>query len=688
MKKAPIAASASALAGLIWLAAPAGAQTQAMTIDDLANIRHVVGAAVSPDDGAVALAVTKPRDVIAGDANGPADVHLHMAFGPGDSRPYVTGEVAVSRLSWAPDGSRISFLAKRGEDKRPGLYAIARDGGEAQRLYMHDAPIADYVWSPDGEGVWIVAAEEERKNAQDKALAEKGFDANIVEEGVPFAKVWRVDLDDEEPGAEDLRLPGHASDVEVSADGTRLAVALAPTPFVDDSFMSRRIHIVDAADGDIITEIETPGKIGAFAFSPTGDRLAFLAAVDRADPTAGTLMIADAATGEYEPVDAEAEAHVMDLAWRDESTVVALRHRSTASELALFSVDGALVADVAHEGFVAHAIDIDPELGRVALIADAPAHPRELLAGALLGPMETWTDHNAWLSDIALAEQSVVTYEARDGVMVEGVLITPRGRAPRGGWPLIMVVHGGPEAHDSNGWLTRYSSPGQIGAGDGFAVFYPNYRGSTGRGTAFAKLDHADPPGDEFFDLVDAIAALAEDGLVNPQKVGITGGSYGGFASAWGATIASEHFAASVAFVSLTNLVSFGGTTDIPVEMVDVHFMKQLWEDWDLFLTKSPVYHADASRTPTLILHGEADPRVHPAQSLELYRHLNQRGEAPVRLVTYPGEGHGNRKAAARYDYAMRLMRWMTHYLKGPGGEPPAPDLGLAEKLGIEDEND
>ena len=132
---------------------------------------------------------------------------------------------------------------------------------------------------------------------------------------------------------------------------------------------------------------------------------------------------------------------------------------------------------------------------------------------------------------------------------------------------------------------------------------------------------------------------------------------------------------ASVMFVGISDNISKVGTTDIPYEMYMVHHRKWLWDDWKYFLERSPIYHVKKGRTPTLILHGKDDPRVHPGQSMELFRHLKTLGKAPVRLVFYPGEGHGNRKSAARYDYNLRLLRWMEHYLKGPGGKAPDKNL-------------
>jgi dipeptidyl aminopeptidase/acylaminoacyl peptidase len=197
----------------------------------------------------------------------------------------------------------------------------------------------------------------------------------------------------------------------------------------------------------------------------------------------------------------------------------------------------------------------------------------------------------------------------------------------------------------------------------------------------FSKLGQHAYAGPEFDDIVDAKTYLVEAGLADPDHVGITGGSYGGYASMWAASALSEHFAAAVAFVGISDQISKFGTTDIPKEMFNVHARSYPWEDWMWMLERSPIYHVDKARTPLLIMHGKEDPRVHPSQSLEMYRHMKVRTDTPVRLVYYPGEGHGNRNTAAQYDYGLRLIRWMDHYLKGPGGEPPAYEIDHAARL-------
>jgi dipeptidyl aminopeptidase/acylaminoacyl peptidase len=317
-------------------------------------------------------------------------------------------------------------------------------------------------------------------------------------------------------------------------------------------------------------------------------------------------------------------------------------------------------------------------------VGHAPTHPAELfIAGDSSETPQRATDLNPWLRDLRFAEQKPVRFQARDGLDIEGVLIYPLGYVQGRRYPTIVYVHGGPESHESNGWLTSYTRPGQVAAARGFAVFYPNYRGSTGRGVAFSKLGQADAAGKEFDDLVDGIDHLIDRGIADRDAIGVTGGSYGGYASAWCATFYSERFAASVMFVGISDNVSKVGTTDIPEEMFLVHHRKRLWEDWGYFLERSPIHFVERNKTPTLILHGKNDPRVHPSQSLELHRHLKTLGQAPVRLVLYEGEGHGNRKAAARLDYHLRMLRWMEHFLQDKGESAPPMELDYRKELGL-----
>lgn len=290
-----------------------------------------------------------------------------------------------------------------------------------------------------------------------------------------------------------------------------------------------------------------------------------------------------------------------------------------------------------------------------------------------------------YLKQVKIPKQESIQYKARDGVEIGGILVYPTNYKKGKRYPLIMSVHGGPEAHVANGWINRYSTPAIYAASKGFVIFFPNYRGSTGRGVDFSKMGQNDYAGAEFNDLVDGKQHLINIGLVDKDRVGITGGSYGGFASAWGATALTEHFAASVMFVGISNHISKFGTTDIPKEMNLVHARSYPWDKWQWYLERSPIYYTADTKTPILIMHGEKDTRVHPSQSMELYRYLKTHGKVPVRLVTYPNEGHGNRKAAAQLDYSIRAMRWMSFYLQGKKKEKMAiPDYDIDYKASLE----
>lgn len=639
---------------------------------DVMRLRGVGAAAISPDGSRVAYTLFVPRNPLEGE-DGSSHAELHVVDASGVSRPYITGDVNVAHIRWTPDGRGISFLTKRGKDEYRSIYVIDVAGGEARRTVAHDADIIDYSWSGDGKRVAFLANEPEPKTAKD--LTKKGFTQIVVEESARPLRIW-VAAPDNAAKPRMLDVAGSASDVSWSPVGNRLAVALAPTSLVDDSYTSRRVTIIDADTGAIVGRVQNPGKLGNLAWSSDGRSVAFISASHENDSAAGRLVVAPAIGGAMREVLTNYQGHATDVAWRDANTIVYTGDQGVYTTIGEIRGDASGRRTLLEPAMSISSFDLSRDGRSAALVVDSPRHPPEVYlwtAGAKTP--KRLTNSNRWLDAMQLAQQEVIRYRARDGVEIEGLLIRPlheqRGRR----YPLIINVHGGPESHYRNGWLTSYSSPGQVAAARGFAVFYPNYRGSTGRGVEFTALSFKDPAGKEFDDLVDAVTHLVSTGLADRSKVGITGGSYGGYASAWGATKLTEHFAASVMFVGISNLASKWGTTDIPDEEVLVHAGRYPSDDWQFHLERSPVNYARQSRTPTLILHGNVDPRVHPGQSLDLYRHLKQFGKAPVRLVLYKGEGHGNARAASRLDYNLRMMQWFEHYLQGAGGAPPPYEI-------------
>ncbi len=670
----------------------AATQTRVLTPKDVARIQAVGEVAISPDGSAIAYTVSVPREPGRGE-NGSAWSELHMvSFDGSVRRPFVTGAVNVSQLAWTPGGAFVSYLARREGDAHRSLYVIPVDAGESVRVFQYESDIEAFDWRPDGRAVAFVA--EEPAAAELESLEAKGFNQEIYEEDWRPRRLFVLELPrgpDGSPG--ELRtldaLPGHPWGVAWSPDAGRLLSDISPTPLIDDRYMFRRLHVIDATTGALVARIENPGKLGAFDWSPDGKTIAAISAADIHDPSEGRLMVVDAAAGgPLRDLLPELEGHVEAFAFAQDGRIVYLASVGVGSRVGRVRLDGR-GGETLFEGTepVLGGLGLDQRGRRLALIAESPMMPPEVFALRVdrrADPVRL-TDVNPWLADVELGEQEVVRWTAADGLEIEGLLIHPLRRAAGERVPTIVVAHGGPESHFKNGWLTRYSYPGQMAAGRGYAVFYPNYRGSTGRGVAFSKADQGDGVGAEFDDVLSGIDALVERGIADSDRVGITGGSYGGYFTAWGATKHSERFAAGVMFVGVSDQLSKTGTSDIPNELELVHWLTNPYENLELFLERSPILYVRQADTPLLILHGKEDPRVNPGQSMELYRALKVKGDVPVRLVLYPGEGHGNRKAAARYDYSLRMLRWFDHFLKeGRTDLPPwRIDYGLEPEVSL-----
>ncbi len=649
-----------------------------MTLEETVSVKAVTQVVTSNDGQYTAFIRNRPRNPYNED-DGSSHTELYVLDSKGQEHAFVTGAGRVTQLSFSSDSRFIYFLAKRGNDKFTSLYRIAVNGGEAVKVFSHDNNIQRYTLHEDGKTLAFLARTADDKNKAE--LTRKGFKAEVYEEGLPLTRLYLADLTISNNELKPLSLEQQVLSVQFRPQHQQLLIRTAPTPLIDDDYMASQYQLI-SYDAQPVQVISTAGKLDMAAFSPDGSQLAIIGSEDIHDPSAGRLLLADLQNGSTKDLLPGYQGHVQDLAWRSDNQLLYVGHVGTEAEIGSINLRNQRSSVVVKTGNgIATRIDIPASGKATRLLINKAEHPAEVYSMTDRGALKRLTNSNPWLKDISLPKQETVKHQASDGLALEGILVYPLNYVKGQRYPLIMVVHGGPEAHISNGWLDRYASPVKHAAAEGYMHFFPNYRGSTGRGVEFSKAGQNDYAGKEFDDLVDAKNYLVEQGLADSTKTGITGGSYGGFASAWAATKQTEHFAASVMFVGISNNLSKFGTTDISNEMYLVHARSYPWQKWQWYLERSPIYYAEQARTPILIMHGKEDTRVHPSQSVELYRYLKVHGNVPVRLVLYPGEGHGNTRAAAQLDYGMRLMQWMDHFLKQGNKELPSHELPHAENL-------
>ena len=251
----------------------------------------MTSAKISPDGSLIAAVRSVPRTLFEQE-DGPNWAELYLIdVATGVARPFVTGEIAVTGVDWRPDSSAVSFLAKRGTDEHVRLYLIPTTGGEAQPVVSVETAIFGYAWSRDGARVALIA--EKPKTEAETELEEHGFDQQIFEEDGRPRRVWIAEIGS--AGApRSLDIEGTAVQVRWSPDGERLAVAVAPRPLVDDKMMFQKVHIVDAATGEIEATVDREGKLRRIEWSPDGRRLAMISGEDLHDPSASSLLVASA----------------------------------------------------------------------------------------------------------------------------------------------------------------------------------------------------------------------------------------------------------------------------------------------------------------------------------------------------------------------------------------------------------
>jgi dipeptidyl aminopeptidase/acylaminoacyl peptidase len=583
----------------------------------------------------------------------------------GEPRQYTSAPVNASAPQWSPNGKFIAFLSTRKEfDEDREIYLIPRDGGEAKQLSHAESSVQQFRWSPDGK--WIAYVAPDPKTSKEISAEKAGRDWRVADQKYKHRRLWKIEV---ATGKTQKLVTANLSvwSFNWSPDGKKLVFQATETPKTDDSYMFKKIYTISAEGGKPTLLCSTEGKLGNMAWSPDGKFIAFLGAVDIHDPANGSVFLVPATGGEARNLTPNLKGTANHVEWVNPTTLAFSAIEGTKTTLNLLSLKTNKIEKVGSNGAIFYDFHLSKDGKSFVYAANTASHPNEVFFGSLRGKgFSRLTDSNPDLKKIPLAKQETISWKSTDGLEIQGVLWKPLHYQASRTYPLIVQVHGGPESAYLDGWQTSYSRWAQLLAARGYFFLMPNYRGSIGRGVAYSKADQDDHGGKEFEDVLAGIDYLAEQGLVDPEQVGIGGGSYGGFLSAWAATRYSERFKAAVDFAGVTNWISKSGTSDIPYENALVHWTSWWWEQPDLVWERSPMAHIKNAKTPTLIAHGSNDKRVPVGQAWELYRGLKHMG-VPTELVIYPREPHGLRERAHKLDYLDRVLNWFDRYVKGEG---------------------
>ncbi|HXF82761.1 MAG TPA: S9 family peptidase, partial [bacterium] len=661
-----------------------------MTIDDLLALTWVDDPQVSPD-GRRVVWVQKTVDREADTYRS----HLWMMdLDSGGMRQFTWGAHQDSLPRWSPDGRALAFLSDRGSAgaapgaKRPKqIYVIAADGGEARALTSGMYAVTDLAWSPDGRTIAFIGKPPQDTPLQGEAATDvkvitrvrykfdgEGFwDGRykhlftVPAEGGEIRQVTAGDFDHVDPAW--------------SPDGRWIAVVANRSDDADYTNVTD-VWLVPAEGGPMRRLTASLGPCGQPAWSPDGRRIAYLghdnAAMSATNTGLWVVGIDGGAAVRLAPefdrslthhiiTDMRAHPKVGAPRWApDGRTVLVLVAEGATTQLAAIDVGTGTVTTLTTGRREIYGASFDRNLRRGVIAVSDPLTPGDLWAlefeGGALRERRLTAVNAARLEAVELSVPERFTYEGADGWPVEGWVMRPVGWRPGERYPTVLQIHGGPHGAYGEAFFHEF----QVLAGAGFAVVYTNPRGSQGYGQRFTAATHHDWGGKDYEDIMRGVdAALERFAFLDPDRLGVAGGSYGGFMTNWviGHT---DRFKAAVTMRSISNHLSQWGTSDLA-------FMKGFWEfpgdPWESpmwYWERSPLAYVANIKTPLLILHSEMDLRCPIPEAEQLFAALKKLRREVV-FVRFPNESHDLSrigKPAHRLERLRHIVRWFADHLR------------------------
>jgi dipeptidyl aminopeptidase/acylaminoacyl peptidase len=651
-----------------------------MASDDIYSFRLIGEPQFAPNNHHIAYVIT----TVERDKNDyRSSIYLTTADGSHDRR-LTHADAKDSLPRWSPDGSHLAFLSNRAD--KPQVWLLRTDGGEAWQVTYLPEGVASFGWSPDGQNLVVVS-----KSIQDQESDDDGDSSDVRH----ITKIrYKTDSDgflDFKPkhlwlvpafGGEARQLTNadtDDTDPVWSPNGHEIAFVTNRTADREINTVSEIWTIVPHGEGERRLVGGDTASFGSPSWSPDGSLLAFIGNWDAVSGGARDedLWIVPAGGGEPRNLTAGFERSIADAAmsdmfaasvtrptWTpDGKRILVLVSDAGSTHVYTVSVDGSDVTRLTGGQRRISAVSMSPDGRTVAYIAASPTNPGDLFVANVDGGDERQLTHvnRDFLATVAVSEPEEFRVPSQaDGQEIHGWVLKPPGFVPSRKYPLVLQIHGGPHSMYANAFMHEF----QVLAARGYVVIYTNPRGSAGYGEAFTTYTHQAWGEKDMPDVMAAVDWAIAQGYIDEQRLGITGGSYGGYMTLWiiGHT---NRFRAAVTQRCVSNLYSFYGTSDIGFTFGEYEFGGRPWERREHFMKYSPISYVADMQAPLLIVHSEEDYRCPIEQAEQVFISLKRLGRE-VEFVRFPNENHNlsrTGKPKHRVERLDHIVGWFDKHL-------------------------
>lgn len=583
--------------------------------------------------------------------------------------------------SFSPDGKRVAFVSNL--NGIPQVWVMPSDGGFPTLVTAFDDPVGFVSWSPDGAWLALNLAPGGGFNEQIyvvrpdgtglRRLTEGGKENNFLGDWTHDGRFLTFSSNRKQPASTDSYLldvatgqmkmvaenRGTGGINDVSRDGKYAVVSRLINRGDNDLFL------VSVADGKEwkLTPHEGPGTFFGGTFSPDGKTIYLGSNKDRdLIVFARVKLNSNNEPGPVEILDARDDAELGNYDINEQGTTAALIWNVAGrSELAFVDLKtNKITPGPVLPAEIVGGLDHSNDGQHLALVASGAAAPPDIWV------LDVKTNRFAKITDSPhagvnlseLVRPELVRYPAHDGLELSGWLYRPKGATTPG--PIVLSFHGGPEGQERPGFSSTY----QALLAQGIAVFAPNVRGSSGFGKKFVNLDNGVLRENGVRDIKATIDYVVKSRVADPKRVGIMGGSYGGYMVAAGLTEYPDLFAAGADLYGVVNFETFFKHTQPWMAAISKIEYGDPDTQAEMLRRLSPIHRIDQIKAPTIVLHGANDTNVPVIEAEQVVENLKKRG-VPVEYVLFPDEGHGWRKMPNRIRSTVEIVRWFDKYLKG-----------------------